>query len=331
MITYNNFMSSDYHTLVELIEQGKIPPGKVEQAVAVAGITPLKQSWRNFIDLLLLWLGSLSLVFSVMFFIAYNWDDIGRFAKFGMVEVLIVLAVLGYWKLGERRVVGQVSLVAATIFLGVLLALYGQTYQTGADPWQLFMNWALLSLPWVLVGRFSVLWIVWLALVNLSIILYFRAFPAGFGLLFHWGTGMLWGLFLLNILAQALWELAARRWTWLDQRWAVRLIAVVAGYAITWLTMMAIFDWEDVTPVAGFMWLIWIVAMVYIYQFLIRDLFMLTGCCLSAIIVVTSFLSKHLLMQAEATGALLIMAFLVIGMGAVSIIWLKKVHHRWQA
>lgn len=60
-----------------------------------------------------------------MFFVAYNWNEIGRFAKFGMVEALIALAVLAYWKFGVDTITGKLSLLLATILLGVLLALYG--------------------------------------------------------------------------------------------------------------------------------------------------------------------------------------------------------------
>jgi len=35
--------------------------------------------------------------------------------------------------------------MVSTILVGVLLALVGQTYQTGADTWQLFFYWAILG------------------------------------------------------------------------------------------------------------------------------------------------------------------------------------------
>ncbi len=51
-------------------------------------------------------------------------------------------------RLGPECTPGKAALLLATLLLGVFLALFGQTYQTGADPWQLFANWALLILPW---------------------------------------------------------------------------------------------------------------------------------------------------------------------------------------
>jgi hypothetical protein len=41
----------------------------------------------------------------------------------------------------------------ALLNIGGLFAYFGQTYQTGADPWQLFSLWAALSLPLCLSVR----------------------------------------------------------------------------------------------------------------------------------------------------------------------------------
>ncbi len=40
----------------------------------------------------------------------------------------------------------------------ILLAVYGQTYQTGADPYELFFGWAILIIGWVAISRFAPLW-----------------------------------------------------------------------------------------------------------------------------------------------------------------------------
>ena len=47
---------------------------------------------------------------------------------------------------------GKAALLAASLFVGALLALIGQIYQTGADTFEMFAAWAALILPWVLVG-----------------------------------------------------------------------------------------------------------------------------------------------------------------------------------
>ena len=318
-------MSTPRRQLIELIEQGAIPVEKIGTALTAVKVTPEGKCWRTFIDHLLLWLGGLALAFAVMFFIAYNWKDLGDFVKFGMVEGVIALAIAAYCKFTEDSIASKVSLLVATISLGVLLALYGQTYQTGADPWQLFFNWALLMVPWAIIGRFSAIWIVWVALMNVSIISYYLTFRGIFGFVFSSESAMLWIAFLFNTLAFIAWQLLATIWQWLEERWAIRLLAVGSGVPLTWLVIFSIFDQREVAGYPGLAWALWLVAMYYIYRKVKLDLFMLAGCCLSTITVSVSFLGKHMLRHGEA-GAFLLLAFIVIGMGGGAALWLKNIY-----
>jgi uncharacterized membrane protein len=317
-------MSTPDKQLIEWIETGAIPKDKIEHALTVIKVTPDGKSWVNMLDRLLLWLGALALAFSVLFFIAYNWNDLGRFAKFGMVESLIMLAIIVYCKLAPTAITSKVSLLVATILLGVLLALYGQTYQTGADPWQLFFYWALLMLPWAVIGRFPTLWIVWIALINLSIILYFMTFRGIFDLVFSSEPNMLWIIFVFNTLAFIVWQLLATKWEWLRERWAIRLLAVSSGVPLTWLTLYSIFDSLDMNIAQG-VWVFWLATMLYVYRKLKIDLFILAGCCLSTITITVSLLGKPMLYHSNP-GAFLFLAFIVIGMGSGSALWLKNIH-----
>lgn len=323
-------MTSPRNQIIALIEQDSIPPEKISEALSVTRVAPDGPSWQSFIDHLLLWLGSLALAFAAMFFIAYNWDDLGRFAKFGMVEGLIILTVLAYWKLDKNKVPAKVSLLMACILLGVLLALYGQTYQTGADPWQLFFNWALLMLPWAIVGRFPAMWILWIVLINLSIVLYYMAFRNALWMLFDAELDMLWWVFVFNTVALIAWELLINKWGWLAERWATRLLAVISGTAITWLTLYAIFDHRTGDAVSTIIWLFWLAALYFVYRMKKPDLFMLAGGCLSGIVVVISFLARHML-DRFAAGSFLLLALLVIGLGTGAAIWLRNIHRQWQS
>jgi uncharacterized membrane protein len=324
-------MTSARNQVIEYIEQGSIPAERIAEALAAAKITPDRLAWRAFIDHLLLWLGGLALAFAAMFFVAYNWSDIGRFARFGLAEIPMVLAIAAYWKFGGHTVAGKVSLLTATIFLGVLLALYGQTYQTGADPWQLFFNWALLMLPWALIGQFPAMWIVWVMLINLSIVLYHQAFQGVFWAMLGSDTGMLWLVFFFNTFALAAWEFLARTWAWLSERWAVRLLAVGSGVPITWLVLYAIFnEFGNVNLLAPAAWAIWLALLYFIYRNIKPDLFMLAGGCLSGIVVLVSFLARHML-EGDSAGGFLLLALVVIGLGAGAAIWLRSVHRAWQS
>ncbi|MEM7356580.1 MAG: DUF2157 domain-containing protein [Acidobacteriota bacterium] len=309
--------------LIELIERGAIPSDKTAQAVAAAEILPDGSAWRRFLDQLLLWLGSLALAFSVLFFVAYNWDDLGRFAKFGLVQGLLVLAVVVYCRADPSGTSTKAALLVATILLGVLLALFGQTYQTGADPWQLFANWALLMIPWAIVARFPVLWILWVGLINLSIALYGGAFG-----MFGSEVGSLWLIFLFNTAVLALWESCTPKWPWLEPRWAIRLLAVAGGVPLTGLVIRGILEGGAGLYLPGLVWALWLAGLYWVYRSRHPDLFMLAGGCLSGIVVVVTFLTNHLL-DGDHALTFLFLALLVIGLGTGAALWLRKVQREW--
>lgn len=318
-------MTSSRNKIIEFIEQGIISEEKIGEALIVAKVTPNGKSWQTFIDHLLLWLGGGALAFSAMFFIAYNWDDIGRYAKFGIVEGFIILAIITYCKLGENTAASKVSLLIATICLGVLLALYGQTYQTGADPWQLFFNWSILMLPWAIIGRFPAIWIIWVILINVSIVLYHQTFQRTFWFMFAPETVMLWLTFFFNSFVLAVWEFLAKTWDWLSKHWAIRLVATGSGVSISWLVLHSIFAGDESPLIPSLSWVIWLVVMYFIYRKIRPDLFMLASCCLSGITVTISFLGKHILDSASSVG-FLVLALLVISMGSGAAFWLKNIH-----
>ncbi|MGD9850419.1 MAG: DUF2157 domain-containing protein [Nitrospirales bacterium] len=315
--------------IIELIEQGAIPMERVGDALVVAKVTPESKGWWTFFDSLLLWLGGLALAFAGIFFIAYNWDELGRFAKFGMVEGFMVLAIVFYCKFAKHSLVSRVLLLIATISLGVLLALFGQTYQTGADSWQLFFNWALLMLPWALIGSFPAIWIVWVALMNISIVLYHQTFRGAFWVLWSSDTGMWWLTFFFNTFVLIIWEFLAKNWRWLSERWAIRLLALGVGVPITGLVLHAIFSRITVNTLAGPVWVVWLALMYVRYRKISPDLFMLAGCCLSVITVMVSFLSEKMLKDGEA-GSFLFLAIVVIGLGTGAALWLKNVQEEWR-
>lgn len=317
--------------ILRWLEQGVLDQAQAGAALSLAGVLPDSRRWLVFIENLLVGLGGLALAFATLFFIAYNWEVMGRFAKFGLIEVLIVVSLLAYWRLGADKLSGKFTLLVVSLLLGVLLAFYGQTYQTGADTWQLFANWALLILPWVLIGRFAALWVLWLSLLNLSIVLYFLVMPGMFGLLFSSVEHIFWQLFILNSLACLGWEFFSTRFAFLAERWAVRLIATASGVAISILCLYAIFDQQQSYAWVVVAYIAWLGVMYFVYRKQIPDLFMLAGVCLSVIVVVTSFIGRQLLEDSDPVGVFLLMAVLVSGMAAAAAIWLKNVHKEFQS
>jgi uncharacterized membrane protein len=310
--------------LLWLVE-GRLAAADFPQAVHRAGTIPGTAAWRRFLDRLALWLGALFLAAAVVFFFAYNWQALGHVARFGIVELLLAGTVAATWRLGVERTPGKAALLVATLLVGALLALVGQTYQTGADPWELFASWAVCIIPWVTIARFSPLWLVLLALVNLAISLYFQAFAGFFGLLF--GTETLWWMLTgVNTAALALWEFAAsHRIEWLAERWAPRTVATAALGFLTVVAGGAIFDRQS----SGFAEFIcycgWLAGAYGMYRYTIRDLYVLALGVLSVVIISAMFLAHLLIRNGGEAGAFLLVGMTVLGLSAVGGWWLRSV------
>jgi uncharacterized membrane protein len=100
-------------------------------------------------------LGAALAGFGIIIWIAANWQDLGRFGRFALLEGAIAALAIGALLRPASR--APLALLAM-LGIGGLFAYFGQTYQTGADPWQLFALWAALALPLCLAVKSDVLW-----------------------------------------------------------------------------------------------------------------------------------------------------------------------------
>lgn len=175
-------------------------------------------AWRGFLARTTLWLGVLLLGSAVVCGVAANWEALSITTRFVLVQGLLTVSVLAaLWARfrlrtvpdNRRRVAGAI-LSLAGLFLGALLALIGQTYQTGADTWELFALWAALLLPWALAAASQVLWLLWVLVLNLAVALWLGE------QVFSWWSTYGGAVFpslvmaALNLVLLAAWELAAR-------------------------------------------------------------------------------------------------------------------------
>lgn len=311
-------------------ETGHLAADALPNAFRIAGTLPGRMMWRSFMDGLALWMGAVFLAAAVIFFFAYNWKELGHFARFGIVELLLTAAILASWRLGLERMSGKAALLLATLLVGALLALVGQTYQTGADPWELFATWALFALPLVAVSRFSPLWLLLLTLVNLAVSLYYHAFAGFFGLLF--GTEAVgWTLAGVNTAALIAWELAASRGvTWLAERWAPRIVATAAAGFLTLLAAWGIIDHNRGGFAEFIGYAAWLACAYSIYRHKVRDLYVLALGVLSLVIVISVFLGHNLVRNGDA-GAFLFVGMTVLGLSAAGGWWLRNVAQEVEA
>jgi len=316
-------MASARRLVLEWAEQGVLPAEHVETALTVAGVRPTPAQWRRFVSALLLWLGALLFAAGVIFFFAYNWDALGRFTKFALVEGALVAAVAAGVLAGPDSTAGKALLLLAALLTGATLALIGQTYQTGADTYELFAWWALLILPWTLVSREPVFWLLEIVLANLAVAMYFQAFR-GFGP-FPGGNTQTWAIAILNAGVLVCWELAASVGPlWTRARWAIRIVAALGGISVTVLAVMGILDHQHIDALSLSAYVVWIAGAYFYYRHRVRDLFVLAGGVLSVVVTVACLMGKVMVQGRDVAGGLLMIGLVVIGLSALGAWWLRE-------
>jgi uncharacterized membrane protein len=175
----------------------------------------------------------------IFFFFAYNWEQLHRFAKLGLLQGLLLALVLGLLLGTPRPLVKKALLTAASLLIGALYAVHGQVYQSGADAFDLFLAWTLMIALWTLVANFGPLWLLQIALINTSLILYAdQGGPP-------WLESELPALLLcLNLIPWAAFELLPQ-WTGSKPRpqWLVKLLVIyMAVLIVVTLPMQIISD-----------------------------------------------------------------------------------------
>ncbi len=107
-----------------------------------------------------------------IFWLAANWAALARTTQFGLLQAsLLAAGVVAMWRPAWR----PASALLLFLLSGGLLAHIGQTYQTGADPWQLFALWALLGLPMAWGTRHDATWSAWAMVAMTAVSLWLTA------------------------------------------------------------------------------------------------------------------------------------------------------------
>ncbi|MGE6108431.1 DUF2157 domain-containing protein [Aeromonas sobria] len=303
--------------LLDWIKQGRLAPDRLADALRLAELPPGPDRWRQLFDRLLLLLGCLCLGAGIIFFVAFNWQGLGRLPRLGLVELPLLAMLLVLWRAPLSDGARQGLLLLCALNLGALLALVGQTYQTGADPWQLFALWALLLLPWALLGQSPLLWTLSWLLSQLALVLYWRL--GLFNLFFSFNEeGLAWCLALLNaLLWLLLWRLPGRY-----RLMPAYLPALAAGLGVTLLVLLSLFD--AASPWAWPAWLLWLGAAYGCWHH--RFITGLAMACLSVIAVLLAALGKW--MEPDVNGFLLL-CIIAIVLSVAASRWLQ--HQRREA
>lgn len=260
----------------------------LERGLEIATASPDARAWRVFLSQALLILGAGLVLSGVISFVAYNWARVGRFGKFAVIEVAIIAAALFAWK-KLPKLAGEVALFGAAVLVGGLLAVFGQTYQTGADPYGLFATWLLIILPWVVAARWSATWVLALLLLDTSIGLYWAQVIGTQNTMQQLWLPVTLGA--IHFAALAAWEWQRRREEpWLTERWAQRLVAVFALYAWWLVAAITVFTTAraGLAGAAGFVAFAAAVAIMLRRYRQPQDLFMMTIAMVAAMALGTA-------------------------------------------
>lgn len=136
------------------------------------------------------------LSFSVIFFIAavtsftaFNWKLMNSFQKLSVPACLIILGLCFYIFLKETKY-KNLSLFFSCFIIGTLFAVYDQVYQTGANTWILFRNWAFfLIIPLFISASYNI------AILLIAVI----SFAAYFGLSLYFSS--MYALFFATLIS----------------------------------------------------------------------------------------------------------------------------------
>jgi uncharacterized membrane protein len=129
-------------------------------------------AWQRFLKLFFISLGVSFTTAGILFFFAYNWANLHKFTKLGLIEGLIITTTLVVLLSKVSLVIKNILLTGASVLVGVLFAVFGQVYQTGANAYDFFLGWTMFITLWVLISNFAPLWLVFITLINTTLLLY---------------------------------------------------------------------------------------------------------------------------------------------------------------
>ena len=318
---------ADQTQLREWRRDGALDPAAAAVAREALGPAPDAALWHWFLDRLALWLGIALCAAGAICFIAANWEYIGKFARLYGMQALLIATVAVAARLGLARLGGQAALWLAMVLLGGLLALIGQTYQTGADTWELFTLWSVLALPWAFAGRHAAIWLLWAMVANIALGLW--AHTMGGPRLNQEHSLMLVGLFDLVLFLG--WRFAAGQWPEFGGDGGPRLLTAVALFCLSVPAMESAFETGGHT--FGYEVLAWSAGVAVLLTVELRrrrDRAVLAMAVISSIAVSTVWLFELAtdVLDREPAALWLLLAVVVLGEATAGAWWLRRMDRR---
>lgn len=172
-------MLSIHLAIFELAKRQRLAPDayQVLARIAATSYSPMASAavLRRAVQVVAVLLAGLG----VIFFIAANWQTQSPLPMFAGLQATLLGACIGAARWTRFRVPLAMLGFLAT---GSLLAFFGQYYQSGADPWQMFAIWGGLLAPLACASRSDIIWSAWAIVVMTAISLWLSTFTRSFGI-----------------------------------------------------------------------------------------------------------------------------------------------------
>jgi uncharacterized membrane protein len=247
----------------------------------------------------------------IIFWIAANWGSLSRAGRFALLESFFGVLCIGALLLQNARIP---LAVLALLTTGGLLAFFGQTYQSGADPWQLFAWWSALTFPLCVGARHDALWTAWCVVVMTGLTLWTHA-QGGY----VWTSGAVTSIYQIWQWSGALMLAIAlsppfRRYTGAGI-WSLRLCLLLAATTISAGALENLLDSQ--TPGQYYLGLVCLIGL--FVAFCVRALHDTFGLCVFGLglnLLIVCGMARALM----SSRADVVSAFLIIGLSAAALL-----------
>lgn len=302
--------------VIDCYQESQISEQSYHSAVEQITTPPSPAEWVTNLRHWFLVLGICLVVSGIIYFGAFNWYQLSRFEKLGLMEALFIGFSLAVLSRGLDSKEGPVVLFGAASMVGALLAVLGQVYQSGADSYLLFLAWAALIAPWCAIGRSNALWVLEFLLLNLSFCLYWEQtveFPDR--------QEFCQAYLALNLALAGIWTWGQGRTDWMKSAPSNILLAA----ALTPLTLLC---FEDILSVRADLWnvalLLFVLAALFGFR---RDHLPSMVIVASSLLCLGTSLAIEIFMDLDILGLLLVALSIMAQLGLM-VKWLTGVHRR---
>jgi uncharacterized membrane protein len=152
-----------------IIEYGLLPSHQYLKAVSLLRDGDF---WKDWAVRALFVIAVGHILSGIIFFFAFNWNDLSGMTKFTIVGGGIVACLMAWIFAKLDSPAGHAFGIGSTVLVGVMYAVLGQVYQTPAMIHTPFVFWAILTFPFTLASRNLAHWTVWLVIFIVAIATY---------------------------------------------------------------------------------------------------------------------------------------------------------------